>query len=120
MPLVQGPIVCIDAAHQNFHTPDNRFYAFAKLLRADGYVVKAFEQTFSAESLKQCQILVISNPLNQINAGGNWRLPTPSAFTSAEIQAVKTWVANGGKLFLIADHMPFCWSSAGFRKSLRN
>lgn len=112
-----GPIVCIDAAHQNFHTPDNRFYAFAKLLRADGYVVKAFEQTFSAESLKQCQILVISNPLNQINAGGNWRLPTPSAFTSAEIQAVKTWVANGGKLFLIADHMPFAGAAQDLGKA---
>jgi len=102
-----GPIICVDAAHQNFHTPDNRFYAFAQLLRADGYQVKAFTESFTTQSLAQCQILVISNPLNGVNANGNWRLPTPSGFTAEEIQAVKTWVSNGGKLFLIADHMPF-------------
>lgn len=112
-----GPIVCVDAAHQNFHTADNRFYAFAKLLRSDGYQVRGFTETFTAQSLAQCQILVISNPLNQINAGGNWRLPTPSAFTSAEIQAVKTWVANGGKLFLIADHMPFAGAAQDLGKA---
>ncbi|MBK7872453.1 MAG: DUF4350 domain-containing protein [Saprospiraceae bacterium] len=101
-----GPIVCVDAAHQNFHTPDNRFYAFAKLLRADGYLVNAFEEDFSAESLKKCFILVISNPLHEQNAS-SWQLPNPSAFTNDEIQAVKNWVNDGGRLFLIADHMPF-------------
>lgn len=112
-----GPIVCIDAAHQNFHTPDNRFYAFAQLLRADGYQVKAFNDNFTVQSLAQCQILVISNPLNSVNAGGNWLLPTPSAFTTEEIQAVKTWVSNGGKLFLIADHMPFAGAAADLGKA---
>lgn len=101
-----GPIVCVDAAHHNFHTPDNRFYAFAKLLRADGYVVHAFEESFSTESLKKCFILVISNPLHEQNVS-SWQLPNPSAFTIDEIQAVKNWVNNGGRLFLIADHMPF-------------
>lgn len=112
-----GPIVCIDAAHQNFHTPDNRFYAFARLLQADGYQVKAFTDNFTPQSLSQCQILVISNPLNSVNAGGNWRLPTPSAFTAEEIQAVKTWVSHGGKLFLIADHMPFAGAAADLGKA---
>ena len=113
----KGPIVAVDAAHQNFHTPDNRFYAFAKLLRSDGYVVKAFEESFTAQSLSRIQILVISNPLNSLNANGNWKLPTPSAFTPAEIQAVKTWVAGGGKLFLIADHMPFAGAAADLGKA---
>lgn len=112
-----GPIVAVDAAHHNFHTPDNRFYAFAKLLRADGYQVKAFAEPFTAQSLAQCQILVISNPLHSSNAEGKWELPTPSAFTPAEIQAVKTWVANGGKLFLIADHMPFAGAAADLGKA---
>lgn len=112
-----GPIVCVDAAHQNFHTPDNRFYAFAQLLRADGYQVKAFTESFTTQSLAQCQVLVISNPLNGVNANGNWQLPTPSAFTAEEIQAVKTWVSNGGKLFLIADHMPFAGAAADLGKA---
>lgn len=110
-PYGSGPVVCVDAAHNNFHTPDNRFHAFAKLLRADGYIVNAFEKTFSTESLTKCYMLVISNPLNEQNVG-NWQLPNPSAFMPAEIQAVKAWVANGGRLFLIADHMPFAGAAA--------
>ncbi len=31
----------------------------------------------------------------------------PSAFDAEEIAAVHKWVAEGGSLFLIADHMPF-------------
>ena len=38
--------------------------------------------------------------------GHGWKLPTPSAFTADEIDAVAQWVAGGGSLFLIADHMP--------------
>lgn len=106
-----GPIVSVDAAHHNFHTPDNRFYAFAKLLRSDGYIVNAFEENFSEASLKKCAILVISNPLNAENAG-SWQLPNPSAFSKDEIQAVINWVADGGRLFLIADHMPFAGAAA--------
>jgi hypothetical protein len=53
-------------------------------------------------------VLVIANPLAPSNVGpGNWKLPTPSAFEDGEIDAVKTWVGDGGALFLIADHMPF-------------
>ena len=35
-----GPTVCLDHAHHNFHTLDNRFWAFGELLRRDGYVTK--------------------------------------------------------------------------------
>jgi hypothetical protein len=49
--------------------------------------------------------MVIANALNEINVQ-NWYLPTPSAFTIAEIEEMKQWVYQGGSLFLIADHMP--------------
>ena len=32
---------------------------------------------------------------------------TFQAYTQAEIEAIEQWVNNGGRLFLIADHMPF-------------
>lgn len=113
----EGPLVLVDAAHHNFHTPDNRFFAFAKLLRSDGYQVNANEKTFSEANLKSCKILVISNALNTVNDEGEWQLPTPSAFTKEEIESVKNWVNNGGSLFLIADHMPFAGAAADLGKA---
>jgi hypothetical protein len=56
--------------------------------------------------LSKGKILVISNALHSSNLG-SWSLPTPSAFTDQEIEAVNAWVKEGGSLFLIADHMPF-------------
>jgi len=102
-----GPLIVLDEAHQNFHTVNGRYTAFAKLARRDGYRVVANTQKFSATSLKGARILVIANALNARNANGNWRLPTPSAFDAGEIAAVRDWVRRGGSLLLISDHMPF-------------
>ena len=102
-----GPLVLLDEAHQNFHTIGGRYMAFAKLVRRDGYRITGNTQRFSAASLKDARILVIANALNERNANGNWRLPTPSAFDSSEIAAVRDWVRGGGSLLLISDHMPF-------------
>jgi len=109
----KGPIVMIDEAHHNFHNKDGRYGPFAYLLERDGYVVKGFTGEFTPENLSKTKILVISNALNEINEE-NWYLPTPSAFTPGEIIAVQQWVEQGGRLFLIADHMPL----AGAAKEL--
>lgn len=101
-----GSVVCIDEGHHNFHTLNGRYTSFARLLKRDGYQVKAFQGLFEKELLNQCDILVISNALNEVNTE-QWVLPNPSAFTPSEIQIVKQWVEAGGSLFLIADHMPF-------------
>jgi len=102
----KGPVVCVDEAHANFHTLGERFWAFGQLLRDDGFQVKPNTRTFDAVSLGDCQVMVISNA--QPNSGGwnNYPYPTPSAFTAAEIDAVRRWVEGGGSLLLIADHMP--------------
>jgi hypothetical protein len=105
-PAGAGPLILVDEGHRNFHTVDGRYRAFARLLRADGYVVKAHAGRFTAESLRGARILVIANALAPENAEA-WHLPTPSAFDSAEIAAVRSWVQTGGSLWLIADHMPF-------------
>lgn len=105
-PVDQGPKVVIDEAHHNYHTAEGRYKGFAELLRKDGFRVDSSNAAFSAESLKTADILVIANALNEKNAQV-WTLPTPSAFTDAEIVAVRDWVKGGGKLLLIADHMPF-------------
>jgi hypothetical protein len=107
-----GPLVCLDEAHNNFHTLDNRFWAFGELLRRDGYVVEASREKFTANVLERCRILVISNAQLDLDGWGEYPYPTPSGFTDEEIHAVQTWVTQGGSLLLIADHMPLAGVAA--------
>jgi hypothetical protein len=106
-PKGKGPEIIIDAAHYNFHTKEGGFFAFSRLLEQDGYQVRGLTGNISgADILKDCKILVIANALDSSNAL-NWILPTPSAFSKEEIANLKEWVQKGGRLLLIADHMPF-------------
>ncbi len=111
-PIGQGPIVWIDEAHHNFHTMEGRYCAFTDVLQSDGYQVYANTRSFEDANLFQCDVLVISNALDEGTAyraqfANNWQLPNLSAFTTEEIRALERWVAYGGSLFLIADHIPF-------------
>ena len=102
----QGPVVAIDEGHHNFHTRTGRYAPFARLLEADGYRVRSHRGEVSERSLDGTDILVIVNALHASNVN-QWELPTPSAFSDKEIEAIAAFVAGGGSLFLIADHMPF-------------
>lgn len=102
----EGPLILIDEAHNNFHTAGEGYKPFADLLRKDGFRVLPSSCSFSADSLSRGAVLVISNALNKVNVD-DWSLPTPSAFSTEEILAVRMWVEKGGTLLLIADHMPF-------------
>jgi len=101
----RGPRLCVDEAHHNFQTLADRFFAFGALARRDGFRVLPQREAFTGEALEACDILVISNAQNGIPWNAQPR-PTPSAFTTAEIAAVRVWVASGGALLLIADHQP--------------
>lgn len=109
-----GPRIGIDEFHHNFHSAVGRYRPFAMLAEGDGFRVLRVREALTAASLNTIDILVIANPLNAINAGNNWKLPTPSAYTPDEIRAVRAFVEGGGALLLIADHMPF----AGAAESL--
>lgn len=104
--LGKGPTILLDEGHHNFHTLEGRYSTFAKVLKADGYLVGAHKGFFTEESLKEADIVVIANALHTANVA-NWAKPIHSAFTDTEIAAVRKWVEQGGALFLIADHMPF-------------
>ncbi len=111
-PTDRGPVVLVDEAHHNFHTTTGRYQPFAALLRRDGYVVRSLHQSFSSETLAPGRLLVVANPLHARNTREGWSLPTPPAFTAAEVAAVQRWVEAGGALLLIADHMPFPGAAA--------
>lgn len=115
-PKNSGTTIYIDQGHRNFHTKNNRFLPFAKLLSKDGYRVAGFEGKFKKDKLKDLKILVISNALSE-NSRPPFVAPTESAFSTNEIHNVKEWVKNGGSLFLIADHMPFAGASANLAKA---
>lgn len=122
-----GPIVLIDEGHHNFHTLGpttdyddahrqvtipGRYGPFAELLRRDGYVVRSLRSPFRRAALADAQVLVIANALAEANVD-EWSLPNPSAFADDEIEAIVTWVREGGALLLIADHQP--WPAAAAR-----
>src|SRR5262249_13553599 len=75
---------------------------FANLLRRDGFRLEPSKSGFSAETLAPASILVIANA----EAAQSGQQPI-SAFTAAEIAALRHWVEQGGSLLIIADHPPF-------------
>ena len=107
----EGPVILIDEGHNNFHKADGRFLTFAKILRQDGYQIESLNDEFTLENLSDARILVIANALHESNVD-SWSLPTPSAFSKKEINALRLWVESGGRLFLIADHMPWPGASS--------
>ena len=106
-PSGSGPRIGIDEAHHNFHTAIGRYRPFARLAERDGYQIVRVNGSLTPERLATIDVLVIANPLNAVNAGNKWTLPTPSAYTPDEVTAVRRFVERGGALLLIADHMPF-------------
>lgn len=102
----KGPLVLIDGAHNNFHRANGNFAPLKILIEKDGYNVKSLDSAISEKKLKGCHILVISNALAANNVG-RWYIPVCPAFTEQEVKTIKKWVEKGGRLLLIADHMPF-------------
>jgi hypothetical protein len=97
--VTNGPVVAVDEGHRNFHTLEDKYAPFGKLLAADGYRVRASAAPFSAQSLAGVNVLVVANARDSVQG--------TAAFTPDEIAAVRQWVENGGSLLLIADHAPF-------------
>jgi hypothetical protein len=113
----KGPLVLIDEAHNNFHTASGRYRPFAKLLEADGFVVRPNAARFDSASLAVGRVLVIANAVSAQNRD-DWRWPSHSAFAPSEIDAVASWVRRGGSLLLIADHQPFAGAADSLASTL--
>ncbi len=113
----KGPVILIDGGHHNFHKPDGRFAPFVKVAEADGFRIKINMSQIAPKDLKGVEILVVANALNEKNID-SWRLPVHQAFTAEEVEVIKSWVNAGGRLFLIADHMPFAGAVEELAKAL--
>ena len=99
--LANGPIVLFDEGHLNTHTASAGYKPFTGLVRNDGYDVRVTRQSLSAPVLAHVSVLVVVLPRGANDANDD------SAFAASEIDAVHTWVQNGGSLLLITDHWPY-------------
>lgn len=98
----EGPLIQLDAAHGSVQTIDGRYSGFAALACADGYRIRAGEQTLDQPGvLDGVDVLVIANAVRPVDAS------RPNAFTDAEVAALENWVRAGGSLLLAADHTPY-------------
>ena len=111
-----GPVVAIDDAHGNFHTLAGGFSPFGAYLRRLGFRTIRGEDVPESGSPSNPSVFVIANALHPDNSG-HWRRPIASAFTAAEIASLAEWVRGGGRLLLIADHMPFAGAAAELGKA---
>lgn len=108
----RGPVILVDAAHNNFHTVGGQFLAFSRLARTDGYQVRALNESPTRERLAECALLVIASPRHSNTLRSRAR-PIQDAYAAAEIAVLRDWVMSGGSLLLIADHMPVVGSMKG-------
>lgn len=113
----KGPVMLVDGGHNNFHTLEGKFAPFGKIAEADGFRVRSIPGKINSGLLEEARILVIANALNEKNTD-NWQLPVYPAFTDEEVKQISNWVRNGGRLFLIADHMPFPGAAADLAHSM--
>ncbi|SKB77054.1 hypothetical protein SAMN05660226_03028 [Parapedobacter luteus] len=98
-----GPLILFDEAHHNASTLKGAYSTFGKLLVRDGYKVASSKDKVSLDLLKGAKIYVSVNAMYDME---NWNLPARSAFSPDEINELCNWVAGGGSLFLVTDHMP--------------
>lgn len=119
--------IAFDDGHHNGSSARwwGRYYPLARLLRAAGYRVEIFEGPFSAAGLRATDVLVVANASGAarpqflginipLGAGGDRGAP---AFTRGEIDALLRWVADGGRLLLVADHAPFGAANADLARA---
>jgi hypothetical protein len=100
-----NPVLAFDVGHNNSWIQDE-LEVLAEYFTTEGFVVRQHLGAFTRESLNDVHIIHISNAIAPENVN-NWSLPTPSAFTSKEIDVLYDWVNDGGSLLMVIEHMPF-------------
>ena len=121
-----GPVVCMDEAHNNSHTAQGLYRPFADLLAKDGFRIRSLKSGLGRGMPRGCRVLITVNA-----AGGRtyklfgMNLPTKSrerrhlsAFSAAEIDTIVHWVEGGGSVLLVADHYPYGGAASALGKAL--
>jgi hypothetical protein len=100
-----GPPIMLSTTN-SWYVEEGALDPFAMIAASDGFTVRRQDKPLT-EALDGFEgILVIANaylPSYQQHPA----MEPPSAFSASEIEAIRAWVENGGKLLLLADHAPF-------------
>jgi hypothetical protein len=109
------PRVAFDEGHLNSHTATGSYRPFTRLIERDGYRVFPSEGRIIAEVLRGAEIFVTVNPLGYAgmlqqtaNLLGFERMVQldADAFSDDEVAVLASWVSDGGRALIIADHAP--------------
>jgi hypothetical protein len=109
------PRVVIDQGHSNIHTADGRYAPFARLMERDGFRVLPGEGRITTETLRNTDVFVTANALGYkglaqqlLNTLGLERMVhfDVDAFGDDEIATLASWVSEGGRALIVADHRP--------------
>lgn len=106
----QGPAprtrILLDEAHHNlFAAAASGYRSFVRLVTDEGFSVATNAAPFSSARLATTDILLITHP-NGAGADAPVEQRAGAAFTDAEVDAVRQWIAAGGALLLVTDHYP--------------
>lgn len=115
-PAGRGPKVLIDATRGRY-VARGSFDPFAALIADDGFQVEMLRERLTAAHLESTDIFAVVNPTTASYRDFSAMEP-PSAYSGAEIEAIVTWVAAGGRLLLVADHAPFAGAASRLAESL--
>lgn len=88
-----GPVVCVDAAHRNFHQLDSTYYAFGALVRGDGFRTVNLRDPLDAGIPPDCAVLVIAS--------------AAATLAENEVGQLLKWIVRGGGFLLVMDHAPY-------------
>lgn len=109
----ESPTILIDAAHNDLIGIAESHSAW---LEEEGFEVRTLEGPVDQESLAGVDVFVTAIPLASSNAvtrpwtdekfNKAWQPPYPSAFSDDEVASLRQWVASGGAMALVFDHMP--------------
>jgi hypothetical protein len=99
------PVIAFDQGHDNWGRTQN-LSVFRDFLSENGFQVEQITGPVTMENLEHIDVFHTTNALAIVNKG-NWALPTPPAFTPAEICILREWVHKGGALLIAIEHMPF-------------
>ena len=114
------PRLAIDEGHANIHTRAGRYAPFARLMERDGFRVRSSAGLITPVSLRNVDIFVTANALGYkglaqqaANVIGLERLVDfdVDAFTDDEIRQLSSWVSEGGRALIVADHAPAAHAS---------
>ena len=114
LPIV-WPRIAIDEGHANIHTRAGRYAPFARLMERDGFRVTSNTGVITPVALRNVDIFVTANALGfkgmAQQLANTLRLERlvdleVDAFSDDEIAVLSSWVSEGGRALIVADHSP--------------